>query len=221
MRKIALNDKETAIFEREVVSGVVKSERFKQWVSVSCIIKDAEMQAKVIAKTSQENIEKAIKQGYGEGFANGLAKFSSEIKEMHEVQKRNLQETKDDVINLTRLCTQKVINNIGSEIFLKKVIDDAFIHMAGAEPIRITCAPDCVRNIENHVSSLFGKKIKPGMISVIGKGDMDPLSCRIVTRTNVLDANADTQLETLIKVLEENRFEKVMQNLPAQVNQNA
>lgn len=201
MKHLNLSENEMNIFRAEIKNGLIKKHRLAEWVNTNNIVDFAKKRAKNILVTAEKEKELAISDGYSRGFVDGLAKFSTEIAELKSEQITVFNKVKGEVMELTRLCTQRLLKEAGPDKYLKNIIEDAFTHMVGAEPINITCSPSNVRRIEKHIHSLFNEKFTPGAITVMGNEGMDTLSCRIITRKNVLDASVDAHLKTLINVL--------------------
>ena len=148
-------------------------------------------------------VNEAEKQGYENGYNDGVATGYKEVKEqftdyMETTCKQIISLhtlTKESILNLALEITRKIATNIGSEDVILGIASNALSNYKRDESIKIKLNDVHTEELINNIKNLT--KSNGLIIEVIPDQSIGELDCIIISESGVTDASFETQLKTL------------------------
>ena len=209
----AMLTEELALLEQKVQESERQAAR---------IIESAMEEARLIEKTAYETmgarVEKAVKQGYADGYKLGhedgqcaydeaIAKIGQFFTFLSAQEDEMLARFEDElyalVFDITKKIIHKEIANDDHAFF--QIFDDAIANVRSSEWLTLTVADEEYEIATRNKSLLFARLSNVADFKIVKAAGEEKGVCLVETSRSIYDASIETQLEKIREIVEQAR----------------
>ena len=200
-KAVRMVDEKAGVVHKRVIDARGKAEKILQDAEA-----DAEkirMDAKRVLDESKAKSEKAIKKGFSEGEAKGLATVTEKLVELERIRERFYEGAEPELIKLSMSIAEKVISKLASEnsTLIENVVHQALEKTLGDRIVIRLNPEDYSTLMERDVD--FREKIdRTKRLSLRPDEAITKNGCVVESVVGTIDAQLDLQLEAIRKALE-------------------
>jgi type III secretion protein L len=176
-------------------------------LSANAMIAEAEKNARAITEEARQEVEAAIEAAQEEGAREGAAQAEHMRNEIAGLQERMLKEVEGEVVRTSMRVARELL---AAELQMREdaVVDVACTALSAAKTARdinLRTAPRDAAILRTHKPRLVSVLTRAKDLEIREDKRVKPGGVLIETEAGVVDAQLDTQLEELERVLEVSR----------------
>ncbi len=182
---------------------IIPKEIYEAQKQAKRIIEEAERKAKQIISEAQAYKEEEGRRGYQEGFEKGKAEVTELLLKARQEYANLIQSAETDIVKLALRIAKKII---GREIKINPktildIVSQALTTVRQQKEIIIKVNPEDLEYLIKNKDRLLGLLGKAKDIDIRGDHSIKRGGCIIDTEIGIIDAQLDTQLNTIEKIL--------------------
>jgi type III secretion protein L len=187
--------------------GVIKGDVYSATNKAREILQKAQTEAEEIIRRAIEQREKEKKDGYEEGYQEGLAQVTEILTKARIEHEQMLKNASKEMLDLSFKIAEKII---GKQIELEKgtildIVAQALQTVRQSRQITIRVHPEDAKTLKSSKDALAEALGTGRIIDVMEDKKVEKGGCIIESEVGVVDAQLHKQMERLRKVLSERK----------------
>jgi type III secretion protein L len=193
--------------ERQHAPGIIKGDVFSAGNKAREILQKAQGEAEEIIRKAIEQREKEKKDGFEEGYQEGLAQVTELLVKARTEYEAMLRNGSKDMLELAFKISEKII---GKQLELDKsiimdIVAQALQTVRQSKQITVRVNPDDAKALKASKDALIEMLGHGRVIDVMEDKKVEKGGCIIESEVGVVDAQLNKQLDRLKKVLMERK----------------
>jgi type III secretion protein L len=187
--------------------GVIKGEIYSATSKAREILQKAQDEAQEIVRKAHEEKEREKQDGYQAGYQEGLAQVTELLAKARVEYEQTLKNASKDMLNLAFKIAEKIV---GKQMELDKniimdIVFQALQTVRQSRQITLRVNPDDAKVLKANKDAFLEKLGQGREIDVVEDKKVEKGGCIIESEIGVVEAQLQTQLERLKKVLMESK----------------
>jgi type III secretion protein L len=187
--------------------GVIKGEIFSATSKAREILQKAQQEAEEIIRKAHEEKERERKDGYQDGYQEGLAQVTELLAKARTEYEQTLKSASKDMLNLAFKIAEKIVGKqleIDNKIIMD-IVSQALQTVRQSRQITLRVNPEDAKVLKANKDSFLEKLGHGREIDILEDKKVERGGCIIESEIGIVEAQLQTQLERLKKVLSETK----------------
>ena len=200
-KSVKMVDENAGIVHKRVIDARGKAEKILQDAEADA--EKTRLDAKRVLDESKAKSERAVKRGFSEGEAKGLATVTERLVELERLRERFYNDVEPELVKLAMSMTEKIIGKLASENFalIETVVHQALEKTLG-DRIVVRLNPEDYDSLMERDIDFREKIDRTKRLTLRSDEAITKSGCVVESEVGTIDAQLDLQLEAMRKALE-------------------
>ena len=201
--KAASNFREDLGRESIEQDGIIRGEVYSASAKARELLQKAQAEGEEIVRKAQEKSEELRRSGYDTGYQEGLAQVTELLVKARTEHEQFLKNANRELMDLAFKIAEKII---GKQIEIEpqtiiSIVKQAMQNVRGSKQLTIRVHPNDAKILKENDEELQEALGRQRMIDIVEDKKVNPGGCIIESEIGTVEAQLQTQLERLKKIL--------------------
>ena len=183
--------------------GIIRGEVYSASAKARELLQKAQAEAAEIVRKAEEKSEELRKSGYETGYQEGLAQVTEQLVKARQEHEQFLKNANRELMDLAFRIAEKII---GKQLEIEpqtiiSVVKQAMQNVRGSKQLTIRVHPDDAKILRENDEELQEALGRQRIIDIMEDKKVQPGGCIIESEIGTVEAQLQTQLERLKKIL--------------------
>jgi len=183
--------------------GIIRGEVYSASAKARELLQKAQIEAEEILRKAKEKSEELRQSGYDTGYQEGLAQTTEQLVKARMEHEQFLKNANRELVDLAFKIAEKII---GKQIEIEpqtiiSIVKQAMQNVRGSKQLTIRVHPNDAKILRENDEELQEALGRQRMIDILEDKKVQPGGCIIESEIGTVEAQLQTQLERLKKIL--------------------